>query len=163
MTDTIPDKARRAFAAQRDRAKQRDIPFLFTLEEWWAWWQVDGRWERRGRRWDKLVMARHGDTGPYAPWNVYPATHRENSLEGAQRRAAGHANMTPEARFRMGSRLRVRGDGHPMAKAVITPLGRFGSAALAAEAHGIGRCAAGQKARTRWKGWRYEADEDGAP
>src|SRR3954467_5029195 len=40
--------------------------------------------------------------------------------------------------------LQVRGDGHSVSKAVITPKGRFGSAALAAEAHGISAVASDQ-------------------
>src|SRR3954447_9819471 len=54
------------------------IPFLFDLPSWQAWWQTDSRWERRGREPDKLVMARHGDVGPYCPANVYCTTHGQN-------------------------------------------------------------------------------------
>lgn len=54
--------------------------------------------------------------------------------------------------------LRVRGDGHPKSKAVITPKGRFGSAALAADAYDIGRRTACYRAKYQMQGWRYETE-----
>ena len=49
---------RRAYIGQRCRAKSRGIAFLFTFEQWRAWWLIDDRWGRRGRRADQLMMAR---------------------------------------------------------------------------------------------------------
>lgn len=51
-------KQKAAFSIQKRNAKQRGIPFLFTFQEWWAWWQIDNRWENRGMGRDKFVMAR---------------------------------------------------------------------------------------------------------
>lgn len=156
---TLPRVAEKAFQDQRQAAKKRGIPFLFTRDEWWAWWQVDGRWDRRGSRAHNLCMARKGDVGPYSAENVYPATMAENSgsVARAARAAAGRlgaaaakANGTHAAAFAM------RGDGHPRSKAVVTPMGRFGSAALAGEAHGISRKIASYRASHERNGWRYE-------
>jgi hypothetical protein len=71
-------EAVRAFQVQRTNANRRGIQFLFTFEEWWAWWQIDNRWANRGMGSGKFVMARKGDTGPYSPDNVYCATHAQN-------------------------------------------------------------------------------------
>jgi hypothetical protein len=61
-------------AAKRDReARAKGLPgieWLFTFERWWAVWEASGKWEQRGCRRGEYVMARHGDTGPYAPDNV---------------------------------------------------------------------------------------------
>jgi hypothetical protein len=50
-------KQKAAFSVQKRNAKKRGIPFLFTFQEWWAWWQIDNRWENRGMGRDKFVMA----------------------------------------------------------------------------------------------------------
>ena len=81
----IPEKGLRAYCAHRAGARRRGIEFLFTLPEWWAWWQLDGRWSRRGLGAQSLVMARRGDLGPYCASNVYPATHAENLRESVRR------------------------------------------------------------------------------
>ena len=105
----IPPAEVDAYQAQRLEAARRGIPFLFTLPEWWACWQRDGRWERRGTGRAALVMARHGGRA----W-------------------------------------------HPCSRAVITPKGRYASAALAAAAHGLTRQGAAARASRGAKGWRYE-------
>jgi hypothetical protein len=157
MTD-IPPAAIRAFDAHRQNAKRRGTPFLFTLPEWWAWWQLDGRWEHRGMGRDALVMARKGDVGPYSVENVDCITHAQNMAAiPPEKRANGAARRWARQReLGIPCHLAVRGDAHPRSRAVITPLGRFGSAALAAEAHGITRQGAGHRARTGTDGWRYE-------
>jgi hypothetical protein len=72
---------RRAYIGQRCRAKSRGIAFLFTFEQWRAWWLIDDRWGRRGRRADQLMMARCGNAGPYSPDNVFCTTPKGNSHE----------------------------------------------------------------------------------
>ena len=79
-TDTCA-RQRAAFEVQRRSAKRRGIPFLFSFEEWQAWWVEDGRWPERGRGRDKLCMARFGDAGPYSWDNVYCTTHAGNGLD----------------------------------------------------------------------------------
>ena len=71
-------RARRAYASQKSSAKIRGVAFRFDFATWWAWWQASGRWARRGRGADLLVMARLGDAGPYAPGNVYSTTGSDN-------------------------------------------------------------------------------------
>jgi len=65
---------------QRLQAAQRGIPFLLTFEEWLAVWKP--HWHQRGSCGDCLVMARHGDVGPYSADNIKLITARENLREG---------------------------------------------------------------------------------
>jgi hypothetical protein len=49
-----------------------------------------------------------------------------------------------------------RGDNHVKSRAVLTPDGRFGSAALAAEHYGISRSTASYRAHNECCGWQWE-------
>src|ERR1700728_4024118 len=70
MNNDIPKLAIKQFKKQRRSAQQRGIPFLFTLEEWWAWWSVDNRWSNRGTGRGQLAMVRADDRGAYEAGNV---------------------------------------------------------------------------------------------
>jgi len=78
-------KELKAFELHRNGAtKDRGIPFEFTFEEWVGWWRsnLGDDWiSKRGRRKHEYVMARKGDKGPYAPWNVDCKTQSENAKE----------------------------------------------------------------------------------
>jgi hypothetical protein len=157
----IPADAYQAFRSQVQSAKSRGIPFEFSFSEWWSWWQTDDRWSNRGVGAGKMVMARNGDKGPYSPNNVYCATHSQNILD-QDREAMGRvmkrawAKKLAEPGYQ--HHLAVRGDGHPRSRAVITPMGRFGSVALAADAHGLTRAGAKNRADKQLSGWRYESE-----
>lgn len=154
--DDVPQAARHAYHVQRQNAKRRGIPFRFTMIQWWAWWLEDDRWERRGMGADRLVMARINDAGAYEPGNVRCITHLENLAERNAATQGNHQRRSWGEDPTRRSHLEVRGDGHPRSRAVVTPLGRFGSAALAAEAHRITRQHAARLARLGKDGWRYE-------
>ena len=143
----ITKRDKTAYLAHRQSAKQRGIPFNFTLLGWVLWWRAElrkiGPEATRGTNRNQYVMARRGDLGAYEVGNVYCATPSQNMADipadvmavAIERiRATRAKNGSP-----LGSHLMVRGDGHPRSKAVITPLGRFGSIALASEAHGFTR------------------------
>ena len=88
---------KKKYGAHRNSAKQRNIPFLFTFEEWCRVWIDSGHWEERGNKTqDQYVMARKGDTGPYSVDNVDIKTNRENCIEGNAGRT-----KTAEARAKM--------------------------------------------------------------
>lgn len=72
--------------------------------------------------------------------------------EGTYQRNAD--DMVAKGRQPTGDHLRDR-DTHPRAKRVITPLGEFPSAALAAEAHGMSVRKAQKTAVAGVGGWRY--------
>ena len=81
---TIPVDVAKAFKGQRQRAGTRGIQFLFTREEWIRWWEVHlgPDWmQKRGCRKGQYVMARDGDEGPYASWNVRCITVEQNHKE----------------------------------------------------------------------------------
>lgn len=105
----MSERAIRAFIEQRSGAAGRGIEFLFGLSEWWAWWQTEGRWERRGQGKHDYCMARFGDVGPYHPNNVYCATKSENVTHG-QRGRPKKRNVIPpnsEADARLGIHFRT--------------------------------------------------------
>ena len=148
----------RQYKAQRESANRRSIPFLLTFDEWWEWWQVDDRWRGRGLWRGGLVMARNGDVGAYALDNIHCAAPEHNLAEvsPAVRREAARKAVLARRESGDYQHLRDRA-GHPRARPVVTPLGSFPSAALAAEAHKITRQHAAMLARTCAYGWRYAA------
>jgi hypothetical protein len=73
------DLRRRAYARHKNIAKFRGIEWDFTFEEWLEVW--GDKIKERGRGSDQLCMARKGDEGPYAIWNVVIKTNRENIKE----------------------------------------------------------------------------------
>lgn len=149
----MPRAALLAYRGQRKNADRRGIAWRFSLSEWWQWWCVDGRWERRGRGREALVMARNGDCGAYEPNNVHVATGVENHAEVPRPKRS-------EASFRAAQTLLAQtGSRSAKARPVITPDGSFPSAAAAGLAHGIAPGGAAQRAKSLRFGWRY-ADAD---
>lgn len=70
-----------AYRAQRSNAHARGLEWLWTFEDWRAWWLIDDRWANRGKAKLQFVMARNHDTGPYCAENVHLATNDENRRE----------------------------------------------------------------------------------
>lgn len=70
-----------AYRAQRTNAEARGLGWLWTFEDWRAWWLRDDRWANRGKAKHQFVMARNGDTGPYCAENVHLATNDQNRRE----------------------------------------------------------------------------------
>lgn len=70
------------FGCQKGAARQRGIAFEITLEEWIAWWitNLGPAWQdKRGRAVGQYCMARKGDNGPYALWNIECILSTENT------------------------------------------------------------------------------------
>lgn len=86
MSDIDMRLARKRFNGKRASSKQRGIPFLFTFDEWLAWWLATGRYDEYGHRW---VMARIGDRGAYEPGNVVCKAGAQNALEASIRDCVG--------------------------------------------------------------------------
>jgi hypothetical protein len=74
--------AKRHYWSHRGNAKKRNIPFLFTFEEWCYVWEQSGKWDQRGSGRGKYNMSRYGDKGPYTVDNVYINLHENNAREG---------------------------------------------------------------------------------
>lgn len=72
------DEIRNKYHVHKAGAKRRNIPFLFTFEQWWDIWQKSGHWAERGWGADKYCMSRIGDVGPYEVSNVFVQTNGEN-------------------------------------------------------------------------------------
>lgn len=70
----------RAFGQQKANAHLRGIAWEMTLWQWWTVWQDSGKWEHRGRG-HGFAMCRLRDSGPYAAWNVYIATNKQNVMD----------------------------------------------------------------------------------
>ena len=66
------------YGAHKGVAKQRNIPFLLSFDEWWLMWEQSGKWDERGNSRGKYVMSRIGDMGPYAVGNVIIQLHSDN-------------------------------------------------------------------------------------
>jgi hypothetical protein len=74
-------KAKR-YRQQRKNAERRNIDCRLSFPEWCQIWADSGHWHERGRHdGDAYVMARRQDFGPYAPWNVYITTWRQNVID----------------------------------------------------------------------------------
>lgn len=70
-----------AYWDQKRSAVKRGIGWQFTYKEWVSWWEANlgSDWFRnRGHHTGQHVMARNGDKGPYAPWNVRCAKVEDN-------------------------------------------------------------------------------------
>lgn len=73
-----------AYNSHKGHSKIRKIPFNFTKTEWILWWETNlgFDWHQlRGTKRGQYVMARIGDTGPYAEWNVKCILNTENTKE----------------------------------------------------------------------------------
>lgn len=161
----IPQYEYKRWREHRNSAKARGIEFRFTLLEWHVWWKTKlseiGPHAKRGRGRDQYVMARIGDRGVYTYNNVVCASPKENMshrpeefrIKSVERFDQYRKERMQDPSFK--HHLKIRGDGHPKSRAVITPRGRFGSAALAAEAFGITRQGAALRARNGLYGWSY--------
>lgn len=98
------DRIANAYLTQKHGAARRGIAFMFTSQEWVQWWedQLGPNWlELRGNHRDEFVMARKGDKGPYATWNVKCITCSQNSAENTNQIGGHHG---------------VYGEAHPVAK-----------------------------------------------
>jgi hypothetical protein len=93
LSDREFRRAREAYHKQkRDALNRKDrngdpIEWHFTFDEWLDIWMKSGKWSQRGCRRGQYCMARFGDVGPYAPWNVEIKLHSENAREGNKGRS----------------------------------------------------------------------------
>lgn len=76
-----------AFCRQRQNAKERGIEWHLKLGEWWKVWQDSGHWDERGRGEFGHVMSRKGDTGAYAPENVFIQPAVDNNSNTPHRKS----------------------------------------------------------------------------
>jgi hypothetical protein len=154
---SIPKYVYQSWRMKYHDAKARGIEFTFTLMQWRLWWMFELRMKghdaKRGRGIGKYMMCRIGDVGPYTPDNVYCGTAKENAAD--TKRHYDHAAAARLWHATHDSHLKgKRGDAHPKSRAVLTPR-RYGSIALASEAHGITRQAGFHRIKAGV--WSYES------
>lgn len=156
----IPAYVYRAWQSHKASATSRGIPFRFGVLQWHLWWlealAKHGPNARRGLRRGEFMMCRHGDAGAYEPGNVFAGTAADNQRDMPDAARQIRFERAQDRRkingTQLGKHLKVRGDGHPRSMAVITPMGRFGSIALASEAHGFSRVTGMNRVRSgQWQ------------
>lgn len=87
-----------AFSSHRNGAREREIPFEMTFDEWWTLWKP--YFHLRGRGANDFCMARQDDKGPYKVGNVHMTTKLGNAAEyHGPRNAEKQARKEREARY----------------------------------------------------------------
>lgn len=74
------DSDRGKYTKARRNALDRGVEWLFTEAEWLGVWKDSGHFHERGRGAGQYQMARFGDCGPYAPWNVAIVRMESNAV-----------------------------------------------------------------------------------
>lgn len=135
-------KLYKTYKGHQGVARQRNIDFNFTFDEWLDVWIASGHLSERGRKRGQYVMARYNDIGPYEASNVRIITTGENLREGNNSAAAKSA-ASKEAMNRPGVRAKrsaaaKAANARPEVRAkhckrIQTPDGVFESRIAAAE------------------------------
>jgi hypothetical protein len=94
---------RRQYNLHKSSAKQRNIPFLISYNEWMELWRASGHVDKRGRCRGNYVMARYGDKGSYEAGNVKIITTAENLAE--QERSG--RKLSTETKNKIGMAMQV--------------------------------------------------------
>jgi hypothetical protein len=132
LSDAEYRRARDAYSTQKSNAlKRKDrngnpIEWLFTFESWLDLWLKSGHWHQRGKGRGQYVMARFGDVGPYAPWNVEIKTVGENVVEAHKGRPK--PPISEEQRKKLREANKGQGKGIPKPKMACVHCGKLCSA-----------------------------------
>lgn len=78
------------YTKARRNALDRGVEWLFDFESWLKVWKDSGHYGKRGRAAGTYQMARKGDCGPYAPWNVSIVRMESNALAAFVLAGTGH-------------------------------------------------------------------------
>ena len=70
--------AKRKYHQHKCVAKQRNVLFEISYEDWKSIWIQSGHWEDRGSAKGKYCMSRKNDCGPYAVGNVFIQLFEKN-------------------------------------------------------------------------------------
>jgi hypothetical protein len=68
------------YTKARRNALDRGVEWLFDFDGWLKVWKDSGHYAERGRGQGQYQMARKGDCGPYADWNVVIVRMEANAL-----------------------------------------------------------------------------------
>lgn len=97
------DKGR--YARARNNALQRGVEWLFSFDEWLEVWKESGHYHERGRGAGLYQMARLGDCGPYAKWNVRIVRMEANAVAAFVLSGSGGLPSAPHLREEVASIL----------------------------------------------------------
>jgi hypothetical protein len=92
---TYVDPLRKAFREQQRNAARRGIEWQLDYSDWLRIWQESGHLHERGRGRGLWVMARPGDTGPYAVGNVLILLNEDNVSLGQMMRGRPRREPLP--------------------------------------------------------------------
>lgn len=98
---------RRKYKLHKLHAKQREIPWLLNYTTWIKIWLSSQHWHERGKERGQYQMARFGDKGPYATWNVRICTIRENQNEAHLGRKYSKETRIKMSKSRIGNKNRL--------------------------------------------------------
>lgn len=168
------------FRYQRSRARQRNIDWLLSFEEWYQWWQQTGHWEERGITSGKYVMSRYNDIGPYSLDNIFCQTRDDNSREANQKlkgikrsqefcdnlskklkgipkpNQKGNLNRFHKDNLTDDLIEKIRAGHEKTKKPVVTPFGRFPSLTEAANALRVDKGTIGYRIKRHPQEYYYE-------
>ena len=74
------DSDRGKYTKARRNALDRGVEWLFDFDSWLKVWKDSGHYSERGRGPGQYQMARRGDCGPYAEWNVVIVRMESNAV-----------------------------------------------------------------------------------
>lgn len=77
----IDSDLRHKYACQKSKAKQRNIEFNLSYDEWLSIWTNSGHLNNRGCNKGSYVMSRFNDVGPYQVGNVFIQSKYNNDTE----------------------------------------------------------------------------------
>ncbi len=97
----------RKYKIHKSHAKQRGISWRMNYTIWVKIWLSSQHWHERGKRRDQYQMARFGDKGPYAPWNVRICTIQENQNEAHLGRKYSKEIRDRMSKSRIGNKNRL--------------------------------------------------------
>lgn len=122
------------YKAQIAAARQRQLEWHLTFDEWINFWGDDI--DKRGIKRESMVMALHDRELGFRLDNIYKTTKGELTIE-----------------------LVNRGNRHE--RSVRTPQGEFKSVAAAARAHNYGAMQVIYRIRKKWPDWEYTDKKEG--
>ena len=75
------NKAKQKYRDQKRDARNRNIAFEISFDDWYQWWLLNGV-DKQTQASTNLCMCRSNDVGPYNLNNIYLGTRSENTKEG---------------------------------------------------------------------------------
>lgn len=111
---SMNQKMKKAYQSQKANAKQRNIEWQFSFEEWCLKWEQSGKWDLRGCSNEKpYLMCRNNDSGPYSFNNTKIDTiwSNLNEIDRSKRKKPVNTRVYPPRKIKPKSLI---GKGRPV-------------------------------------------------